>query len=481
MTDASNLLIIMADEYNPKIVGCYGNDLVQTPNIDKLAQGGTRFERAYTPSPICMPARAAFATGQYPHQTGYWDNCLAYDGKVPGWGHRLQKTDHEVVSIGKLHYTGEDISSGFDERIVPMHVVDGGDVHGLDRSDPPFRPQARGLAETAGPSGEGYVPYDIKVTEEACKWLNEKGKRPADKPWTLFVSFACPHFPLTPPQEFYDLYSPEDMPLPKQRIASEWEPNEWWQAFENCYVFDQFFEDDAHRQQAIAAYYGLCSFVDANVGHVLQALANAGLDENTRVIFTADHGENLGARGLWGKSVMYEEAVGVPFIISGPGIPKGRVCKTPISLIDLYPTILDCMGEEPYEDLSTYPGTSILEILQQPDDISRIIFSEYHATAAKSAEYMLCKGRYKYIHYVGYEPELYDLDTDPEELHNLANNPNCRGILRDFERLLRAMIDPEELDQRAKAAQAELIEQYGGIEAVRSIGGPVTTPPPPVE
>lgn len=478
MAKETNLLVIMADEYNPKVMGSYGHSIVKTPNLDALAQNGTRFQAAYTPNPICIPARAALATGLFTHQTEYWDNCIGYDGRISSWGHRLQETGHPVVSIGKLHFMNETDPTGFDEQIIPMHIVGGGDVHGLVRDDPPFRPQCKGLAETAGPGETDYVKYDRRVMEEACKWLQNAGNRSDDKNWTLFVSFACPHFPLVPPQEFYDLYSLDEIPLPKQRNEKDWPKNDWWRAFENCYVFDRFFRDDEHRKVAIAAYFGLCSFVDDNVGKVLNALREAGLAENTRILFTSDHGDNLGSRGLWGKSTMYEESAGIPMIMAGPDIPQGKVVSTPVSLIDVYPTVLDCLAEEPNAEDLKRPGTSLLEIIERPEDTARIVFSEYHATATTTGEYMIRRGRYKYIYYHGFEPELYDLETDPEEMNDLARDPKYKGLLREFETYLRNMLDPEEVDRRAKAAQAILIGHYGGVEKVRSYGGPVTTPTP---
>ena len=134
----TNLVIIMADEHNPKVTGYEGHPMVRTPNMDRLAASGTRFDKAYTNSPLCVPARAAFATGQHIHKIGYWDNAIAYDGRVPSWGHRLQAEDHPVTSIGKLHYMNETDSTGFDEQIIPMHIANGvGDLHGLFRDPPP--------------------------------------------------------------------------------------------------------------------------------------------------------------------------------------------------------------------------------------------------------------------------------------------------------------------------------------------------------
>ncbi|WP_299615614.1 sulfatase-like hydrolase/transferase [Pelagibius sp.] len=473
--DTPNLLIIMDDEHRGDALGCAGHPLVQTPNIDRLAARGTQFANAYTNSPICVPARAVLATGRYAHQTGYWDNCIAYDGATPSWGHALQSAQHPVTSIGKLHYLDDECPTGFDRQILPMHIHDGGDTHGLVRDDPPTRPQCRDLAENIGAGETEYTDYDRNIAAAACAWLRERAASANGRPWTTFVSFICPHYPLVAPKEFFELYDPARIPLPKKRPDDGTAATEWWQAFENCYIWDRFFESDAQRRIAMAAYYGLISFIDDNVGTLLQTLEDCGLDKTTRVIFLSDHGENLGARGLWGKSTMYNESVTIPMLAAGPGVPAGVVRRTPVSLLDIYPTVLDNAGLAVPEDR---PGRSLFDLAALPDDIARLVFSEYHATAAKSAEFMLRRGRYKYIHYVGYPPELYDLEDDPEELCNLARRDSHAGLIREFEGTLRGMLDPEAVDRAAKTDQERLIERYGGREAVIAKGGKSATPAP---
>lgn len=470
-----NLLVIMDDEHMGSALACAGHAFVKTPNLDRLAAGGTRFENAYTNCPICVPSRASMATGLYPHQTGYWDNCMGYDGKISSWGHALQEKNIETVSIGKLHYIDDECATGFDRQYLPMYLHNGGDTHGLVRDDPPPRPQCSDLAEMIGPGETEYLAYDRSIRDKACEWLHEKGLSPQSHQWTAFVSFISPHYPLIAPHEFFNLYDPASIPLPKERAEDGTTDNEWWRAFENCYIWDRFFENDNQRRLAIASYYGLVSFIDDCVGKILDTLEATGLDKNTRVLFLSDHGDNLGARGLWGKSTMYEESVAIPMIMSGPGIPAGKVCRTPVSLIDVYPTIL-ANAQLPAH--TERPGRSLIGIANQPDNTARIVFSEYHATAAKSALFMLRHGRYKYIHYVGYNPELYDLENDPQELRNLALDDLYRDLLREYERLLKGVVDPEKADTSAKASQNILIGKYGGRVAVASKPVPSATPAP---
>ncbi|MDO9437864.1 sulfatase-like hydrolase/transferase [Hydrogenophaga sp.] len=474
-----NLVIIMADELSPKFLGHANHPLVKTPHLDALAAGGTRFTRAYTPSPLCMPARAAFATGRYAHETGYWDNVLAYDGRVPSWGHHLQRTGHHVATMGKLHYTGSDISSGIDEQIVPMHVVDDGDFYGLMRDDPPSRPQSAQLAAKVGAGESEYIRYDLRITELAEQWLADNAGDTQRKPWVLFVSFLAPHFPLIVPQRYIDLYDIDQIELPKAVTGEGHQNHSWWETFHACYDFDRYFRDDLHRREAIQAYLGLCSFVDDNVGRVLKALAQAAPADSTRVIFTSDHGDNLGARGLWGKSTMYEESVGIPLVMSGLGVPSGKVSRTPVSLIDLYPTIIEAVGEAlTIEERSTLPGRSLLPIANAPDDAERIVFSEYHASCAKTGSFMLRQGRFKYVHFTGHAGQLFDLEADPEEQHNLIDPAAHMAVVQRFETELLQRLDPWDVDRRAKADQLLKLEQLGGRDRVLARKSPSFTPAP---
>ena len=474
----TNLLIVMADEMSAKAVGCYGNTAVKTPNIDALAKNGVRFQDAYTNSPICMPARAALATGKYPHQTGYWDNVFAYDGKVPGWGHRLQREAHLVTSIGKLHYLNEEIPAGIDEQIIPMHLVAGGDVFGLERENPPKRMQSKTLAEETLAGHSGYTRYDLQITELTETWFKERAGKKSDKPWVTFTSFIAPHFPLIVPQEYIDIYRDTEIALYNKPLATDGEIGKWWKKFRDGYNFDDYFRDDEHRKQSLTHYYALCSFADENVGRVLNALKKSGMKESTRVLFLADHGDNMGARGLWGKSTMYRESVNVPMIMAGPDLPEGKVCKTPVSLIDVYQTVLDVVGLELQEEEKTLPGTSLLQIANQPDDTEREVFSEYHASCAPSATFMLRKGKYKYVYYTGAGAELFDLDADQEEENNLAELPEMKSVVAHFEARLSRMLDPGEVDREVKAGQHKRLDELGGLEAVIAKGGVPHTPPP---
>jgi len=476
--EPKNLVVIMDDEHGSPYLGCAGHPIVKTPNLDRMAAGGVRFTHASCNNPICVPSRASFATGLYTHEIGYWDNVIAYDGRVPSWAHRCQETGHSCLSIGKLHYRNGADPTGFDEQIIPMHIHSGGDLHGLIRDDPPTRYQSKNLAAEIGPGISDFIRYDNDISMRACEWLKSAPNNYTSEPWVLFVSFIGPHYPMIAPQNFFDLYPPDELPLPKKKPKRSGKMSEWWDAFENCYIFDRYFHDDRQRQIAMAGYFGLISFIDDHVGKILKVMEETGLNESARVAFISDHGDNLGARGLWGKSTMYEESVGVPMILSGSDIPKGTIVNTPVSLIDFYPTILQCLGIQPNDQDRQRPGRSLLDIAKEGDDLERVVFSEYHATASKSGVFMLRDGRYKYIHYVDHGAELFDLETDPEELRDVSSDPNYQEVVRDFEYQLRDILDPEAVDVRAKQDQCNIIAELGGKEAVLGKFVPYATPAP---
>ena len=477
MATPQNLLILMSDEHNPKIMGCAGNDIIQTPNLDALASRGTRFTSAYTACPICVPARAAFATGKYVHQIGYWDNADGYDGAIPSWHHRLRGQGHEVVSIGKLHFRGAPGDDhGFSEEIVPMHIIDAaGDVKGLIRDNIPTRKGGDKMAKYAMPGESAYTVYDRDIAARAQIWLHEAAKKNHVKPWVLFVSFVAPHFPLTAPPEWYYEYLARDLPMPKQYAKSERPEHPYLRDYAHCVDYDTHFKAPGDVKRALAGYYGLVSAMDENVGRVMRALDKSGLGNQTRVVYTSDHGDNLGARGLWGKSTFYEESAGVPLIVAGDDIPAGQTRDTPVSHVDIYPWIFECVGAPVPDD--DHPGRS-LGALARGTAPAKAIVSEYHAISSTGAAFMLRDGRWKYLHYVNYRPQLFDLETDPEELRDLAGDPEHSGVLEACRKRLLEFCDPLEVDRRAKKRQRELLAQHGGREAALARGDLGFTPAP---
>jgi len=474
----SNFLVIMSDEHQARAMGCAGHPIAQTPHLDALAARGMRFTDAYTPSPICVPARASFATGKYAHQNRLWDNAMPYTGTPAGWGHALQAQGTPVESIGKLHYRDAADPAGFDVEHIPMQVVNGVGMvwASIRREDERIAPPGGGrmLGKYIGPGTSPYTDYDASVTQKTKAWLQDRAASEDGRPWCLYVGLVAPHFPLVVPQEFYDLYPHDQLPDVKLHPGTGYKRHPWVEKQNASMDSETKFESPEERLQAMAAYYGLCSWLDHNVGQILQALDAAGMTEDTTVVYTSDHGDNVGARGLWGKSNFYQESVHIPMIMAGPDVAAGT-CDTPVSLVDLSKTIATHFGT----DIEAADGTqSLADIAKLPDALDRPIFSEYHAAGAVSGGYMLRKGRWKLNVYVGFPPELFDLQDDPEELVDLASDPSCADVLKALDAELRGICDPEAMNALAFADQAALIEHYGGRDAALKLGAPGATPPP---
>jgi choline-sulfatase len=476
VTRPGNLVVVMSDEHSGRHLGVAGHPVVRTPNIDRLAARGRRFTAAHTPSPICVPARASIATGQWVHRIGHWDNALAYDGRIPGWGHRLQAAGIRVESIGKLHYRDADLPTGFDRQHVPMHLAGGTGMIWASVRDPlpdiDHRSKPRMIGERVGPGESSYTAFDRTTARLATDWLEDAATR-GDGPFVLFVGFVAPHFPLVAPPEFAAMYPVDRVPPFKLRPADGHARHPWVEAMDAFWPHDAGFRDEDERRLAVAMYWALCSYVDHHLGLIVETLERTGLAADTRLIYASDHGDNLGARGLWGKSTLYRESVEVPLIVAGPGIPAETV-TAPVSLVDLHPTVLEGVGIPTDPDK---PGRSLLSC---PFDEARAVFSEYHAVGAPSGAYMVRKGRWKYHHYVGHPPELFDLATDPEETRNLADRPDLTETMRAMRAALDAICDPDAVDARAKADQAALVARYGGREAALGVGNVGATPPPTV-
>lgn len=476
---SDNLLIIMSDQHNAKVLGCHDHPLIRTPNLDRLAERGTRFSNAYTHSPICVPARAAFATGRYLHDIRFWDNATPYDGSVPSWGHRLLAQGHYTRSIGKLHYRSGDDANGWGDEEIPMHVVDGvGDLLGSIRDRLELKGKMREVILNAGSGESSYTRYDYDIAERTSAWLQTQAKQPGDKPWTLFCSLVCPHPPLKAPDEFYQLYPLEQIPWPVEATEAEgWCMHPAIADYRRAFRWAEGFTEEQIRR-ARAAYFGMVTYLDHNIGKILETLNETGLSQTTRVIYTSDHGDNLGNHGLWNKNTLYEDAAAVPLIIAGADIPAGHIIDEPVNHLDCFPTILQATGCEFSDEDQELPGTSLLELANGGSRKKPMLLTQYHASGSTTGYFLIRKKQFKYIHYVAFAPQLFDLSKDPDEINDLAADPAYAGILSECEDELRELCDPEAIDAAAHADQAAKIEAWGGREAVIKRGSFGASPVP---
>jgi len=421
-----NVLVIMSDEHQRRATGYAGHPIAQTPHLDTLAASGTQFSNCWTPSPICVPARASIATGQWAHQIGAWDSVQAYSGEPESWAHTMAAAGYDTASFGKLHHRSGADDDGFAERHLPMFIVGGqGWVQGLPRREPIPYGEANELAADVGVGETTYTRYDRRVTELACGWLESSDR--AATPWAAFVSFVAPHYPLSAPEEFAAMYPLPDVPPP------EIGPLE-------------------HTHTAVKA--------DHNVGQVLAALDASGQRENTRIIYTSDHGELLGNRGLWTKSFMFEDSVAVPMIVSGPGVPAGRTVDANVNLVDIATTVTEVA------DVATPgPGESLVHRANHPDS-DRPAFSEYHDGGSITGSFAVRSGEWKYVLHQDFEPELFNLIDDPDELVDLSGSAKVQIEQATMASTLSDLVDTTAANDAAFASQAILIEQHGGRDAI---------------
>jgi choline-sulfatase len=483
MTEAANLIFFLSDNHTRDLTGAAGHPMVQTPNIDALAATGTRFENAYCVSPLCCPSRASLATGRYPHETGYWDNAIVYDGKVPSWHHRIREQGHDVTAIGKLHFRSPNDDNGFTDEIDVMHIVEerGALITSLRATEGgvPSRRSHYALYEDSGPGEADYQIYDRRISDQAIEWLEQRKQisgKPNGKPWVLLVSYPSPHPPFRVPERFWDLYPVDDVPLPVQ-----WRPGErpnhpaveyiaWMNSFDGDL-------DEAFVRRVIAGYYALITHTDEQIGLVMQAAKKLGLMDNTRFIYTSDHGEAAGHHGIFGKANHYDHSIAVPLVIAGPGIAEGRVVQQQTSHIDLFPTIVEAVGAQFDEADKDLPGTSLWNAING-DETHKSVFTEFHALGSRNAGFSLREGDHKLIYHVDMPNQLFDVANDPLEEHDLLLDDQNHAIAAALEAKLRTMVDPEEIDARAKADQLANADKFGGLEAARNAGTFAASPIP---
>ena len=464
----NNLLFLMSDEHTRSVMGAYGNHLAQTPTLDGLASRGVRFDNAYTPSPICISARASFATGTAVFEHRCWSSAEPYYGQQQSWMHRLRDRGHEVTSIGKLHYRSAADDIGFSESLHPMWLANEGRgwPQGLQRRPMCEFADTIELARDLGPGETSYTKYDRDITATAVDWL-ARHNQAAEKPWVLFVSYICPHYPLSAPKQFFDLYGDVELPAAFDRDDSKRLKHPVIDAMREFWDYADNFDPDTEKL-GLQNYYGLCSFLDDNVAQVLKALETSGQADNTQIIYTSDHGDMIGNHGIWGKCFMYEDSVGIPMTITGPGI-DASVNQTPVSLTDLASTIECAVGAEIDQAESAWQGRPLQSFIDSPEP-ERVVISEYHDGGSPCGSYMLRKGQLKLVYFAECNPPLlFDLQRDPQELSNLADDPAHARSLQQLIQELFQILDPEAVNELAFADQGRMIESLGGMEKIQAM------------
>lgn len=425
-----NVLFIISDDLNNSL-GCYGHPAVESPNIDRLARRGVRFERAYCQFPLCGPSRNSMLTGLYPNSTGILRNSQIFRQTIPkhrSLSHAFRNQGYFAARIGKLYHYNVPKSVGTNGHDDPGSWELELNPAGCDRllEEPDIftlRPGSFGgtLSWYASPRGD-LLHTDGMLASDA-EWVLERCARRSSRPFFLALGFYRPHTPYVAPKEYFKGYPVKDMPLVEG--VEEDQEDLPAQALGSHKKEHELLTDDL-RQQAIQAYFASVTFMDAQVGRVLDALDRLGLAGNTIVVFTSDHGYHLGEHGLWQKMSLFEESARVPLIIAAPGVgKKGGVAHAPVGLIDLYPTLTELCGVDGPANLQ---GQSLAPMLADPSlrgrgwTMSQVTRGR---TTKRTFGFTIRTPQWRYTEWDrGVQGrELYDHENDPLEQKNLADNP----------------------------------------------------------
>src|SRR5215216_3768836 len=412
-----NILFIVADQLSAPFLPAYGHRLVKTPHIDALASRGIVFENAYSPSPLCAPARAALMSGLLPSNSGVYDNAAEFASAIPTFAHYLRLQGYRTCLSGKMHFVGPDQLHGFEQRLTT-------DIYPADLDcTPDWRlpaterlPWYHTMESVLTPgvcAASMQMDYDDEVAHQAVRKLHDLARGDDVQPFFLCVSFTSPHDPWELRPEYWDRYDPAAIELPAVGPIPREEADPHSLRLRDMSGIDDVALTDEQVRRARHGYYAAISYVDERIGDVLGALAESGLAEDTVVLFTADHGEMLGERGLWYKMAFFEPSVRVPLIVSAPARFAPRRVPEPVSQLDVVPTLLDLCG-------LAFDGRSLAPALAgAPLGVADVV-AEYLAEGVTSPAVMLLRGRHKYIWCCGDPEQLYDVEADPHELVNLA-------------------------------------------------------------
>jgi choline-sulfatase len=434
MAKRLNILHIMVDQLTAFGLRHYGNPVCKTPNIDALAARGTLFENCYTNFPICAPARAAMLSGQLSTRIGVYDNASEFASSIPTLAYYMSALGYHTCLAGKMHFVGPDQMHGYQERLTTdIYPSDFGWTPNWKLSIPvgPIGLNLRSVVESGTCRRSLQLDYDDDVAHRSIQRLYDYGRDPDAQPFFMTVSFTHPHNPYVIRQEYWDRYRDDEInephvgPIPYEQM----DPHS-----QRLYTIYRYAEYDVKREDVLRArhaYYGMISYVDDQIGRLLQALREMDMEDNTAVIFVSDHGDMLGERGLWYKWNLFEWSMRIPMIISIPGQQARRV-KTPVSLLDLLPTCVDIGSDEehPLKMVSPVEGTSLLPEVTGSGKLppQRPVYGETTADGATSPCLMVRQGPWKLIHCPLDPPQLFNLDDDPHETRNLAGLSDTAAI-----------------------------------------------------
>ena len=467
MTSKPNFLIIMVDQLNGTFFPDGPADWLHTPNLKRLASNSVRFKNAYTASPLCAPGRASFMSGQLPSQNGVYDNAAEFSSTIPTYAHHLRRAGYQTCLSGKMHFVGPDQLHGFEERLTTdIYPADFGWTPDYSKPDERIDWWYHNLGSVTG-AGIGEISnqleYDDEVAFNAKSKIYDLARGHDPRPWCLTVSFTHPHDPYVARKKYWDLYENCSHLLPEvSKISYEnhdvhskriFDANDW-----RSYEIDDVMIGRSRR-----AYFANISYLDDQIGELLKTLEET--DQEAILIFVSDHGDMLGERGLWFKMSFFEGSARVPLMISGSSM-SSQVINSPVSTIDLCPTICELAGVTMSEVTPWIMGESLCGIMRGEKRQSPVLM-EYAAEASHAPMVCIRRERWKYI-FCSLDPEqLFDLDKDPHELDNLIEKTDYKSIVQSFRETIESTWKLDRFDQDVRESQAKRKVVY---EALRKGG-----------
>jgi choline-sulfatase len=464
-----NILILMVDQLNGTLFPDGPADWLHAPNLKKLAARSVRFANAYTGSPLCAPGRASFMSGQLPSRTRVYDNAAEFQSDIPCFTHHLRSKGYECTLSGKMHFVGPDQMHGFEHRLTT-------DIYPADFGwTPDYRkPGERidwwyhnlGSVTGAGVAEiSNQLEYDDDVAHQATQKLYDLSRSSDDaaaRPWCLTVSFTHPHDPYVARRKYWDLYNDcahLDAVSPIDYADQDPHSKRLIDACDS----DKFDITPTHIRRARQGYYANISYIDDKIGEILQVL------EDTRqeaiIVFVSDHGDMLGDRGLWFKMNFFEGSARVPLMICAPGLDP-HLETTPVSSIDVTPTLCDLAGIDMSAVMPWTDGESLLPLAKGTERTSPVAI-EYAAEGSITPLVMLRYGKWKYTRCLADPDQLFDIESDPLERHNLAENPAHSATLQTLRAKSEARWDLHAFDAAVRESQARRWVVY---EALRQGG-----------
>ena len=451
-----NVLFIMADQLAARWLPIHGHPLVKAPNLERLANEGVVFDNAYTTSPLCAPARATVMNGILPSRTGVYDNAAEFPSAIPTWAHYLRLEGYRTCLSGKMHFVGPDQLHGLEERLTTdIYPADFGWTPDWrlkqDRIDWWYHNMTSvlqpGIAEITN-----QLEFDDEVAFLAIRKIYDYARYDGDKPFCLMVSFTHPHDPYAARARFWNLYRDDEIDLPAVPALPFDRLDPHSQRLHGVAAMDEYRVTEADLRAARHGYYANISYVDDLIGQAISALEATGHRDDTVIIFTSDHSDFLGERGLWYKMSFLEPSSHVPLVIWAPRLFASRRVREPVSLADILPTLVD-IGTKGKKNLARpADGRSLYPLLQGKTEVKdATIWGEYLGEGVVSPMYMIRRGALKFVFTPTDPDQLFDVDADPNELKNLA--PAKPELIRSLRREIEAKFDIERITYEVLQSQ----------------------------